>query len=191
MTLRRRILLFYSLTLSFSLVIVGYWSWFEFEEQQKIIVLGGVQAALKESPLHEALEIILFGGIPAILIGVIGGAWLMRRALRPIEDLTRVLEKTDVSNLADPVPRSGNGDELDRMTAVFNHMKDRLGNVVGREAGIKNALGIHQVLPLTLFDRQQHSRKLSGVLANDSDASGAVDDRAGQTRARDAGWLHH
>jgi signal transduction histidine kinase len=127
MTLRRRILLFYSLTLSFSLVIVGYWSWFEFEEQQKIIVHGGVQAALKESPLQEALEIILFGGIPAILIGVIGGALLMRRALRPIEDLTRVLEKTDVSNLADPVPRSGNGDELDRMTAVFNHMKDRLG----------------------------------------------------------------
>ena len=41
MTLRRRILLFYSLTLSFSLVIVGYWSWFEFEEQQKIIVHGG------------------------------------------------------------------------------------------------------------------------------------------------------
>lgn len=127
MTLRRRILLFYSLTLSFSLVIVGYWSWFEFEEQQKIIVHGGVQAALKESPLQEALEIILFGGIPAILIGIIGGALLMRRALRPIEDLTQVLEKTDVSNLADPVPRSGNGDELDRMAVVFNHMKDRLG----------------------------------------------------------------
>ncbi len=34
---------------------------------------------------------------------------------------------TDVSNLSDPVPRSGNGDELDRMTAVFNRMKERLG----------------------------------------------------------------
>jgi signal transduction histidine kinase len=51
----------------------------------------------------------------------------MRRALRPIEELTEALEKTDVSNLANPVPRSGNGDELDRMTAVFNRMKERLG----------------------------------------------------------------
>ncbi len=32
MTLRRRILLYYSITLSLSLVIVGFWSWFEFHE---------------------------------------------------------------------------------------------------------------------------------------------------------------
>lgn len=127
MILRRRILLFYSITLSLSLVIVGYWSWFEFDEQKKIIVHGGVQAALQESPLQETFEILLFGGLPAILIGIIGGRLLMRRALRPIEDLTQVLEKTSPANLSERVPRSGNGDELDRMTAVFNDMKDRLG----------------------------------------------------------------
>ena len=32
MTLRRRILLYYSITLSLSLVIVGFWRWFEFHE---------------------------------------------------------------------------------------------------------------------------------------------------------------
>lgn len=127
MTLRRRILFYYAVTLSLSLVIVGWWSWFEFDEQRNVILHGGVEAALKESPLQEALEIIVFGGLPAILLGIIGGALLMRRALRPIEELTEALEKTDVSNLAEPVPRSGNGDELDRMTAVFNRMKERLG----------------------------------------------------------------
>lgn len=127
MTLRRRIQCFYAVTLSFSLVIVGYWSWFEFNEQRDVILLGGVEAALKESPLQESLEIILFGGLPAILLGIAGGALLMRRALRPIEDLTIVLEKTDASNLAESVQRSGNGDELDRMAAVFNSMKQRLG----------------------------------------------------------------
>lgn len=127
MTLRRRILLFYSVTLSLSLVLVGFWSWFEFEEQQQVVIDGGVKAALRESPLREAMEIILLGGLPALLIGILGGGLLMRRALRPIEELTEVLEKTDATNLAEPVARSGNGDELDRMTAVFNGMKERLG----------------------------------------------------------------
>jgi len=127
MTLRRRILLYYSITLSLSLVIVGYWSWFEFHEQRNVALHGGVEAALKHDPLLETAEIILFGGLPAILLGIIGGGLLMRRSLRPIEDLTVVLEKTDASNLAEPVSRSGNGDELDRMAAVFNGMKQRLG----------------------------------------------------------------
>ncbi|MFN0076111.1 MAG: sensor histidine kinase [Prosthecobacter sp.] len=127
MTLRHRILLYYSITLSLSLVIVGYWSWFEFHEQRNVALHGGVEAALKHDPLLETAEIILFGGLPAILLGIIGGGLLMRRALRPIEDLTVVLEKTDASNLAEPVQGSGNGDELDRMAAVFNGMKQRLG----------------------------------------------------------------
>jgi len=127
MTLRRRILLYYSITLSLSLVIVGFWSWFEFNEQRDEALYGGAEAALKHDPLEETLEIILYGGLPAILLGILGGGLLMRRALRPIQELTEELEKTDVSNLANPVPRSGNGDELDRMTAVFNRMKERLG----------------------------------------------------------------
>ena len=127
MTLRRRILLFYSITLSLSLVIVGFLSWFEFNEQRNVALHGGVEAALKHDPLVETAEIILLGGLPAILLGIIGGGLLMNRALRPIGELTVVLEKTNASNLAEPVHRSGNGDELDRMTAVFNGMKQRLG----------------------------------------------------------------
>lgn len=127
MTLRRRILLYYSITLSLSLVIVGFWSWFEFNEQRDEALNGGAEAALRHDPLEETFEIILYGGLPAILLGIIGGGLLMSRALRPIEELTEALERTDVSNLATPVPSSGNGDELDRMTAVFNRMKERLG----------------------------------------------------------------
>lgn len=127
MTLRRRILFYYSFTLSLSLVIVGFWSWFEFNEQRDEALRGGAEAALKHDPLEETFEIILYGGLPAILLGILGGGLLMQSALRPIEELTEALEKTDVSNLAKPVRRSGNGDELDRMTAVFNRMKERLG----------------------------------------------------------------
>ncbi|WP_395752269.1 sensor histidine kinase [Prosthecobacter sp.] len=127
MTLRRRILFYYAATLSVSLVIVAFWSWFEFTEQKEVALRGGVEAASKHNPLVETVEIILLGGLPALLLGIIGGSLLMRRALRPIEELTEVLEKTTTSNLAEPVARSGNGDEIDRMSAVFNGMKERLG----------------------------------------------------------------
>ncbi|MCX6876034.1 MAG: ATP-binding protein [Verrucomicrobia bacterium] len=128
MTLFRRILLYYVLTLSGSLAVVGFCSWVEFGNQLERIREGGVEAiAIHNGPLEEAMEIVLYAGLPAILIGVISGMVVLRRALRPIQALTAVLEQTDVTNLAEPVPGSGNGDELDRMTAVFNRMKHRLG----------------------------------------------------------------
>lgn len=128
MTFRRRIILYYSTTLGVSQLIVGGLCWFEFEEQRLAVLEKGAAAAWQESPIIESLEIVFFGGLPAILLGILIGSLLIRRALQPIEDLTSVLEKTDASNLAEPVTRSGNGDELDRMTAVFNGMKERLGD---------------------------------------------------------------
>jgi signal transduction histidine kinase len=128
MTLFRRILLFYVLTLSGSLVVVGFSSWMEFGHQLDRMREGGIGAITDDDgPLEQTLEIIFFAGLPAVLIGVVSGMILLRPALRPIQDLTTALERTDVSNLAEPVPRSGNGDELDRMAAVFNRMKKRLG----------------------------------------------------------------
>ena len=67
MTLRQRILLHYSVTLSLSLVIVGFWRWFEFNEQRNEAIHGGADAALKHDPLAETFEILLYGGLPAIL----------------------------------------------------------------------------------------------------------------------------
>lgn len=127
MTLHRRILTFYTATLLAALVVITFWSWFEFDEQREIVLNGGIEAVEKESPLLETLEITLLGGVPALAIALIGGHLLMRRALRPIEQFTEELEQTDVTTLERPVSRSGNGDELDRMAAVFNGMKERLG----------------------------------------------------------------
>lgn len=127
MTLHRRILTFYTSTLLMALAVITFWSWFEFNEQREVVRHGGLKAAEEESPLLETLEITLIGGIPALLIAVIGGHLLMRRALHPIEELTQELEETNITTLERPVSRSGNGDELDRLAVVFNGMKERLG----------------------------------------------------------------
>jgi len=127
MTLFRRILLYYVLTLAGSLAVVGYCSWVEFGNQIERIRNGGLEAiAVHNAPFEESMEVVLYAGLPATLLGVIGGVVFVRRALRPIQHLTEALEKTDVTNLSDPVACSGNGDELDRMAAVFNRMKKRL-----------------------------------------------------------------
>jgi len=70
--------------------------------------------------------------VPAVLLGLLGGWWLMRRALSPLADLTQAVEKVHERNLSCPLPRSGNGDELDRLTEVFNAMLARLDDSFNR-----------------------------------------------------------
>lgn len=60
--------------------------------------------------LHIALGI----GLPAALLGLGGGWFLTRRALAPVAALTRGAGRIHERNLAEPLPRSGNGDELVR-----------------------------------------------------------------------------
>ena len=48
--------------------------------------------------------------------------------LAPVTALTDAVEKIHENNLRESFPRSGNGDELDRLTEVFNAMKARLAD---------------------------------------------------------------
>ena len=71
-------------------------------------------------------------GLPAVLLGLLGGWWLTRRALVPVAKLTDAVEKIQENNLRDPLPRTRNGDELDRLTEVFNGMLARLDDSFNR-----------------------------------------------------------
>jgi signal transduction histidine kinase len=50
----------------------------------------------------------------------------MRRALAPVAALTEAAEQINEHTLNKSLARSGNGDELDRLTEVFNSMTERL-----------------------------------------------------------------
>jgi signal transduction histidine kinase len=65
-------------------------------------------------------------GVPALLVAIVGGWWLMRRSLAPVDALTRAIERIHDHNLSQRLPRTGNGDEIDRLTQVFNEMTARL-----------------------------------------------------------------
>jgi signal transduction histidine kinase len=75
---------------------------------------------------EDLIDILMWTVTPAIVLGVAGGWWLTRRALAPLRALTAAVEQVTDHNLSQPIPRSGNGDELDRLTEGFNAMTARL-----------------------------------------------------------------
>ncbi len=122
MTIRTRLTLWYAVVLTVSLLVIGFGTYSEISEQLR----HSHRRAPDEHALDETGEMIFQVGLPAILLGLLGGWWLTRRALAPVTKLTEAVEKIHERNLAAPLPRTGNGDELDRLTEVFNAMTARL-----------------------------------------------------------------
>ena len=84
---------------------------------------GGAE---RRGDFEEVATIILWCGVPAALLALAGGWLLMRQALAPLEALTRGGGADPRAQPGEQLPRSGSGDELDRLTAVFNAMTARL-----------------------------------------------------------------
>ncbi len=124
MTIRTRLALWYAGILLIGLLCIAGWAYYEM-----VIEHPGVASAIVQgghTPLEEFGEVLLFGGLPALLLALVGGWFLMRRALAPIATLTRAVEHVRADTLYEQLQRTGNGDELDRLTEVFNDMTRRL-----------------------------------------------------------------
>ncbi len=124
MTIRRRLTFWYAGILILSLLVMGIGTYQEISEQ--------LQHSHRKEPSEHALdetgEMIFQVGLPAVILGLLGGWWLTRRALAPVSKLTAAVEKIHEKNLGEKIARTHNGDELDRLTEVFNAMTARLEN---------------------------------------------------------------
>ena len=128
MKIRTRLTLWYAGILILSLLVIGLGTYREISEQMH-------RHHREERPYHaldETGEMVLYVGLPAVALGLLGGWWLTRRALAPVARLTAAVEKIHEHNLRQPLPRSGSGDELDRLTEVFNSMTARLDGSFNR-----------------------------------------------------------
>jgi signal transduction histidine kinase len=73
------------------------------------------------------LSRLLFLGLPPLLALVAASAWLaVGRALRPVEAIRAEVADISARDLGRRVPRSGAGDEVDRLAHTMNAMLDRL-----------------------------------------------------------------
>lgn len=74
---------------------------------------------------HLFLQLAL--GLPlAVIIITAGGYLLVRRALTPVEQITRAAERITQHNLSERLPVSSTGDELERLSISLNRMIARL-----------------------------------------------------------------
>ena len=92
---------------------------------------------LVASPLDEVLAVtrvfryLLLGLIPAVLVlASLGGYWLSRRALRPVDQITAAARSISVQNLSQRISVPRTGDELQRMSETWNEVLERLESSV-------------------------------------------------------------
>jgi len=127
-TIRVRLSLWYAGVLCASLLAMGGLAYYEFVVEPRLHPSGTVgEEDAGDDGLGEVLSLVLWCGVPAAALGLAGGWWLTRKALAPVAALTQAAGRLTEYNLAARLPRSGNGDELDRLTEVFNSMTERLG----------------------------------------------------------------
>jgi two-component system, OmpR family, heavy metal sensor histidine kinase CusS len=77
------------------------------------------------------LRLLLIGLVPLIVItACLGGYWLSRRALKPVDEITDRARSIRIGNLSERliVPRTG--DELARLSETLNEMLSRLESAV-------------------------------------------------------------
>jgi heavy metal sensor kinase len=127
MTIRTRVTLWYLGILIVSLLVMGGVLHYEWSEQLERMRKDNKEP---EPAWEEVGEVLFYYGLPTGLVLLTGGWFLMRRALAPISSLSHAIERIHVQNLKERLPRNRHGDELDRLTEVFNAMMDRLENSV-------------------------------------------------------------
>jgi signal transduction histidine kinase len=150
MTLRRQLAARYSIIVALCLAVLGWLSYHEFVEEPAMFRELGIKEPAS-TQISELFELLIFAGVPIIFLV---GWWLVRHSLRPIDELAASVERFDVNNLSQRLPRSGNGDEVDRMTAAFNGMAGRLERSVGQIREFTLGASHELKTPLTVMRAQ-------------------------------------
>jgi hypothetical protein len=74
-----------------------------------------LEAGASTRTIHRTLELLrllLLSLIPAVIgIACVGGAWLSRRALRPVDEITLAARTIQIDNLSQRLPVTATGDE--------------------------------------------------------------------------------
>ena len=93
-------------------------------------VVNLVQVGMSMQTMHTTKQRFLMMMASVLPLGLLlagGGGWLLaRRALRPVDHMTRTTQRISGDHLDTRLPETGSGDELDRLARTLNTMLDRL-----------------------------------------------------------------
>jgi heavy metal sensor kinase len=137
MTIRTRLSLWYAAVMFVALMIMGVLLYYQIiigprEHARKHPERHHTEQAINQDIFEDVTGIVMWCAVPAVLLSIGGGWWLMKKSLAPVASLTQATKKISAYNLSERLPRAGNGDELDRLTEVFNGMLARLEDSFNR-----------------------------------------------------------
>jgi len=79
-----------------------------------------------ERTIENFREHLLTAFFLAFIFGSIGGWFLSRKSLRPIDKITETTKRITASNLSERLALQGSNDDLDRLAMTINQMMERL-----------------------------------------------------------------
>jgi two-component system, OmpR family, sensor kinase len=119
-------------------------------------LIGFLQVATSREPLESAqyqlLISLLVLGSAGLIISAVLGAFLARRALRPVDRITQTalaIYRAENLNRRVPVPRTE--DEVGRLSAAFNEMLDRLSSLFTAQQRLVADVSHEMRTPLTVI----------------------------------------
>jgi heavy metal sensor kinase len=99
---------------------------YKIESGESFLIEVGGSYAHVEGALH-GLLLIFSAVLPLAMAAAIGGGYfLMKRALSPVNEITRATDSITMRKLSDRLPLPGTGDEIERLSATLNRMIARL-----------------------------------------------------------------
>ncbi len=124
MTLRRRLSLWYGVVLVVCVLIAVLPTYDELILDAPNYSAHEVSIAHKR--FRDVLHDMVLVAVPPVLAGIIGGWFLVRKALRPLDKVAAVAEKFDEYHLDLRLPDERRDEEVERLAHVFNAMAERL-----------------------------------------------------------------
>ena len=93
-----------------------------------VVSMGASMKEVRETLRAFRNYLLLFAPL-VLLISSAGGYWLSRRALAPVDALTRTARNVSGHNLSSRLEKLDTGDELQRLSDTLNEMLDRIEKV--------------------------------------------------------------
>jgi len=94
--------------------------------------LGGVPLDSTEAMLRRTRAMFFWMAPAVLLIAALSGYWISRRALAPVDEITRAAQTIGIQNLSGRLSVPATGDELARLSETWNAMLARLEAAVKR-----------------------------------------------------------
>ncbi len=127
----------------------------------KFLVESGAPSHQIRTVLHGLLLTFAIYVPFIVSLAVTGGYWLMRRSLRPVDEITRQAEGITSTNLSERLPIIRTGDELERLSTALNRMIERLDQAF-QHVNRFSADASHELrTPLTILQLE-----LEGIVQN-------------------------